>query len=260
MTIRKELRHSPMKTIPAIFPTQVMFLAAAIVSLAGETAGTRGPQVSLSYSENRRSIMEYDDQHLIGPDATGSARLQSAFVELACSPATELEISLRAGAMAAFMSGFGGERAVRYAHEYDFGPAWGIGVRAGLPVLVRHGSPFLGFFDYSAGRPAEWTSVSQTNPLVFDSWIEQWQAGLLARQQWGRWTCFAGLRWSDLQVRYEHESVVFPGKAREGGFEALRHAGALAGASCRIGRSAHISAEATALDANGGEVCFRYAF
>ena len=216
--------------------------------------------VDISYGESVRRVVEYDDRWRDGPEPLGNAAVRRAVAALSYRVAPRFSLVARAGAASVEMKDFEGPHAVSYEQAYDFGPTWGLGLRADLGSIGRAGVAIKAFTDFNWTRPATWNSTVHAEVDPYRAFVTDWQFGLRAERQWPRWGCFAGARWSDANVLYEHNSQAFPGQLRQGGYEASQHVGAVAGVSWRITRECRFTLQGSGFDANGGEAKVSYDF
>jgi len=223
----------------------------------GSDQDTRRWAVALVYSTTERDVEEYDDLWTPGLDVDGSAEIEKTTAEISCCPLHQLEFAFRVGLGSAEISDF--DR-VTYRQQYDVGPAWGIGVRSYSLLFEEYGVLLKTFFNFDYFEPEECTIYLTDRVQTFDASVEDWELGIEAIRIWRRFRCSFGIRYSDLQIKYEHKSLVFPGEDRQGGFQATRHFGAFLGAACETFPNLCASLALHSIDVSGMTVGISYRF
>jgi hypothetical protein len=101
--------------------------------------------------------------------------------------------------------------------HFDDGTAWGAGIGGAVPVYRADGDGVdcdIGWdFQYDRGRP---DSITRRDGSVFDAEAEWWRTGIALYGGYQIFHGFAGLRFSQVDLTYTHDSA--RGR-RRGGFQ-----------------------------------------
>ena len=172
-------------------------------------SGSIGPKknqfsVSSLISQSEFDVYEYDNQ-----ESAGDSEIEERFIQLSYGLTDHLGASLRMGEMAWDPKSSNGG-------DYDFGPAWGIGVYSATPLPSTNPDLTLQLgwtFSYNWGKPENRTRNSGD---IFDARIKEWQTGVDLSCAWKRIIGYGGFRYSQVNLIYTHDSH---NGTRRGGFE-----------------------------------------
>lgn len=199
--------------------------------------------VALSYAEDsRREVQEYDNL-----DEPSDASLERRFIEVAYGLCEAVDVSFRLGQMLWDPQSPNGG-------VYDYGFAWGFGVRTRFFSAPEQGFEAGAGFQYNHADPDD---RPRPGLLTFSGEIEEWQLSLSGAYRRESVLVSAGLRYSQVELIYRHDA---PQGVRQGGFEETDQVGLFAGAQYLFGEHVFVAGEARAVDATGFSLSLGYLF
>jgi len=197
--------------------------------------------VSVRYSTEDRDVYEYDNKENF------ESTLRSRFVQLAYGLAPHVCVEGRLGQMY-------WDPQDPHHGVFDYGFAWGLGLRASFPILPSHGISLGWSLAYNHADPDDRT---RDDRLVFSGEIEEWQTSADIEKTWKDLMIYTGVRYSQVDLVYRHDSAY---GERQGGFEEDNAFGVFFGSEYRFHQKLGLSAEVRLADVTGTTLALSYFF
>ncbi len=191
------------------------------------------------YAVVEREVVEHDDRYIPGRDTRQDTYSRSAFLQVSYGLLGTLAADLRAGSMSAGAMTEGDEPPDQFA--------WGVGLRALVPIVEGSGWAFGTSFEYNRALGTGYLTVGET--VIRWDRTEDWRVDFQIEKRWSKFTAYGGLRYSDFRAVYTHDS---PYGIREGGWQAADNLGFLLGFNLDLASRWAMGGEVRGKDVTGG--------